>query len=153
MPGDDKRLTARLRAIEDDPTGSVVEETLSEALASSHNRIVGRAAKLVGQLKLGQFEDDLRTAYARFLMDPTKSDPGCEAKTWLCEALRQIEHDDADFFLTEMHYRQYEPIYRRKILDACERRRLLRSCSSALRNALNRCLFAPKATSGPPSWT
>ncbi|NOZ39510.1 MAG: HEAT repeat domain-containing protein [Planctomycetes bacterium] len=111
MPSNDQRLTARLRALENDPTLPELEKTLSEALASVNNRLVGRAAAIVGQHQLECFIDDLRTAYERFLENPLKTDRGCEAKIPLCEALRQLEYDDADFFLEGIHYRQHEPAY------------------------------------------
>lgn len=110
MPND-KQLNARLRAIENDPQSPDIEVTLSAALESSNNRLVGRAAALVGKQNLEQFERELRDAYDRFLLDPLKTDPGCEAKTPLCEALRLIDHDDTDFFLANIHYHQYEPIF------------------------------------------
>ena len=110
MP-DARHLNALLRVIEDDPHCQQIDETVSSALASSNHRIVGRAAKLVGKRNLEQFESELREAYARFLVDPIKTDPGCKAKTPLCEALRLLEHDDADFFLENIHYQQFEPIF------------------------------------------
>ena len=111
MRDNDQRLTARLRALENDPTLPDLEETLSAALASANNRLVGRAAVLIAKHKWEFFADDLRRAYERFLENPVKTDRGCEAKTPLCEALRQIEYDDADFFLEGIRYRQQEPGY------------------------------------------
>lgn len=111
MPNNDQRLTARLRALENDPALPDLEATLNEALASTNNRIVGRAAAIVGQHKLENFSDDLCTAYERFLKNPLTTDRGCVAKIPLCEALRQIDYDDADFFLEGIHYRQPEPGY------------------------------------------
>ncbi|MEM8944163.1 MAG: HEAT repeat domain-containing protein [Planctomycetota bacterium] len=110
MP-DDRPLQASLRAIEDGRNTTDLDDTLAAALTSTNPRTVGRAAKLVDQRRLEQFEAELRDAYARFLVDPVKSDPGCEAKTPLCQALRALEHDDADFFLKNIHYQQHEPIY------------------------------------------
>lgn len=111
MADKSNRLIARLRACEDNPSSPTLEETVREGLASTNYRAVSRAAKLVSQHHLEVFEDELLAAYKQFLDNPTKTDPGCEAKTPLCEALRQIEHDDADFFLAGIHYHQYEPIY------------------------------------------
>ena len=108
---DDRHLNALLRALENDPQSGDVDETIGAALASDHYRVVGRAAALVGQHGWEQFERELRDAYQRFLVEPIKSDPGCEAKTPLCEALRLTESDDADFFLENIHYRQYEPVF------------------------------------------
>lgn len=108
---DDKLLNARLRALETDPNAVDRNETLTAALASANNRVVGRAATLVRQLQLEEYQPELLAAYERFLVDPLKTDPGCEAKTPLCEALRLIEYDEADFFLTNIHYRQYEPVF------------------------------------------
>ena len=78
--------------------------------------------RFVGQQKLYVLEDELLTAYERFLKNPLKKDPGCEAKTPLCEALRQIQYDDGDFFLAEIHYRQVEPVYGDPIDSAAELR-------------------------------
>lgn len=109
--GNDRQLNARLRAIENDAQANDVESTIAAALASSNNRVVGRAATLVAQRGLEQFERELRDAYDRFLVDPLKTDPGCEAKIPLCEALRLIEYDEPDFYLENIHYQQREPIY------------------------------------------
>ena len=131
MPSNDQRLTARLRALENDPTLPNLEETLTAALASANNRLVGRAALLVDKQKLESFVDDLRTAYERFLENPLTTDRGCEAKIPLCEALRQIEYDDADFFLEGIHYVQREPAYNeKKYVDAASELRAI--CGFAL---------------------
>ncbi len=129
MPSNDQRLTARLRDLENDPTRPDLEETLTAALTSTNNRLVGRAAVLVGKQKLENFTDDLRTAYERFLENPLTTDRGCEAKIPLCEALRQIEYDDADFFLEGIHYRQQEPGYGGETDTAAELRAI---CGFAL---------------------
>jgi len=129
MSSNDHRLTARLRALENDPTLPDLEKTFSEALASADNRLVGRAAAIVGQHKLECFVDDLRTAYERFLENPLKTDRGCEAKIPLCEALRQLEYDDAGFFLEGIHYRQHEPGYGGETDTAAELRAI---CGFAL---------------------
>ncbi len=131
MSSNDQRLTARLRSLENDPALPDLEETLTAALASANNRLVGRAAALVGQHKLDSFTDDLRTAYERFLENPLTTDRGCEAKTPLCEALRQIEYDDADFFLEGIHYVQREPAYNdKRYVDAASEVRAI--CGFAL---------------------
>jgi len=129
MSAADKQLAARIRALENAPNASDREETLSTALASDAHRLVGRAAALIGQLQLENFEGELRAAYDRFLDNPLKTDPGCEAKTPLCEALRQVEHDDADFFLEGIHYRQHEPGYGGETDTAAELRAI---CGFAL---------------------
>ncbi len=111
MPANEKHLASRLRILEHEPDAADLEETLGAALATANYRLVGRAARLAGQWQLESLERELRAAYERFLENPLKTDPGCEAKTPLCEALRQIEYDDVDFFLDNIHYRQIEPIF------------------------------------------
>ena len=129
MPSNDKRLMTRLRALENDLALPDLEETICEALANSNNRLVGRAAAIVGKQKLEYFVDDLCMAYERFLENPLTTDRGCEAKIPLCEALRQIEYDDADFFLEGIHYRQHEPGYGGETDTAAELRAI---CGFAL---------------------
>lgn len=129
MSADEKQISSRLRILEQNFQLALAEETLSLALASENNRLVGRAASLIATHQLEQFESELLVAYERFLDSPLKTDRGCEAKTPLCEALRQIECDDADFFLRGLHYRQYEPGYGGETDTAAELRAI---CGFAL---------------------
>jgi len=129
MPSNDKQLASRLRILENDPNTTDREEAISAALASASNRIVGRAATLAAQWQLESLERELRDAYERFLIEPLSTDRGCEAKTPLCEALRQIEYDDVDFFLENIRYRQHEPGYGGEIDTAAEIRAI---CGFAL---------------------
>ena len=122
-------LMARLRAAEGNPHADDVEQTIRNTLAAENNRLVGRAAALVAQHEWEDFEDDLRSAYTRFLEDPCEKDPGCEAKTKLCGALRLTGYADGDFFYNGIRYRQFDPAYPEAIDSAAELRAI---CGFAL---------------------
>ncbi|MEM7315578.1 MAG: hypothetical protein AAF497_20760 [Planctomycetota bacterium] len=87
------------------------DELIRKSLQSKHQRLICRAAQLTRKRTILDFVDDLLAAYARLLNDPTKSDPGCEAKTAIVEALESARYDNEDFFLTAIKYRQIEPVF------------------------------------------
>lgn len=109
MSDSSRRLNARLRTFENDATITDVNKTLREALTNADNRLVGRAAKFIGERQVKGMERAMLAAYARFFEDPVKTDPGCAAKIPICEALRQLECDNADFFFAGIRYVQFEP--------------------------------------------
>jgi hypothetical protein len=71
--------------------------------------VVARAARLVKQLGLGGFDAELKDAFARFLDNPVKSDPSCQAKLAAIEALDYGESTDPEPFLRAVRHAQFEP--------------------------------------------
>ncbi|AGA90842.1 hypothetical protein Thimo_2090 [Thioflavicoccus mobilis 8321] len=88
-----------------------IVEALRTALADRHYRLVARAAELAGDRLLYAVESELRGAYARFLDDPIKRDPGCTAKGAIARALVALDCQDADFYTAGLRYRQPEPVW------------------------------------------
>jgi hypothetical protein len=86
---------------------------LLKALNDKHFLVVARAATLAGDRLLHELSGDLVYAYARFLKDPVKRDPGCKAKQALARALVTLECQDLEFFRAGILYRQLEPAWGR----------------------------------------
>jgi hypothetical protein len=102
---------ADLAPAESDPSSPDVRERVLRALGSKHALVVARAAALIGGERLDGYDDLMIAAYARFLENPAKSDPGCRAKHALLEALDHVEHIDHEPFLNATEYVQREPRY------------------------------------------
>jgi HEAT repeat protein len=73
--------------------------------------VAAAAAKLAGENDIREVEKDLEEAFARFLLNPVKSDPGCRAKLAIAEALRKMEVRGPDVYLRGIAHRQFEPSF------------------------------------------
>lgn len=107
-----KRLGDQVAAEELPADAAVVE--LCKALEHRNSRVVARAAAICRNLPIKgheSLEPSLVTAYPRFLKNPVKTDPGCEAKLALLDALRIVDYTDIDFYLAAIKYEQHEPIW------------------------------------------
>ena len=82
----DKELEA-LRAATATPRSKEATEALQKAVQSPRALVVARAASMIKEHSLENFHKDLVSAFARFLQNPVKSDPGCRAKLAILEAL------------------------------------------------------------------
>jgi HEAT repeat protein len=98
-----------LRECEADPSHPAVEARIRTGLASVNNRVVELAAKLAGEQGRKTLSDELRLTYDRFLAAGDAADRGCLAKTAIIDALRLMDYDDSSFFLTGIHFHQYDP--------------------------------------------
>ena len=101
----------KLQAAALDLHGQELVDVLESAMDSKSCIVVERAAKMVVELESRVSEDCLRSAYDRFLIDPTEIDRGCRAKLPLVEALVYREHDDPDFYKDGMKYVQPDPVW------------------------------------------
>lgn len=86
-------------------------QALRDALADRSNRVVAKAAELIGESDDKQFEADLLAAYTSLLADAVKSDPGCLGKTAIAEALVRLECRDLAFYRSGIKYQQHEPVW------------------------------------------
>jgi HEAT repeat protein len=86
-------------------------ERFRQALASGKALRVARAAHLIRQHSLADFDDELRAAFAHFAPLPYKSDPSCHAKLALLEALDYGESRDERPFLRAVRIVQKEPAW------------------------------------------
>ena len=100
---------------------------LLKALNDKHFLVVARAATLAGDRLLHELAGDLVYAYARFLKDPVKRDPGCKAKQAIARALVTLECQDLEFYRAGLLYRQLEPAWGRPTDTATDVR-----CSCAM---------------------
>lgn len=111
-----KRLTPeqhlqQLKADSDDLFGDELVDSVEAALTSKSNVVVEFAAKLVVDRECRVKEDLLVNAFNYFAEDGVDRDKNCRAKTPLMEALTSLGHDEPDFFLAGMKYRQEEPAW------------------------------------------
>ncbi|HES75839.1 MAG TPA: HEAT repeat domain-containing protein [bacterium] len=97
-----------LRAL---PITADVMAQLRKALANKNNHVVAAAAKIAAEAELLDLEPDLVKAFATFMRNPAKSDPGCKAKVAIADALTHLESAAEDVFLQGVRYIQLEPTW------------------------------------------
>jgi HEAT repeat protein len=102
---------SELNALRETPKSPQAVTALRRALSDRSSRVVSKAAEIVGEGEVKELESELIEAYQRFLVDPAKSDLGCEAKTAIVEALVNIECREIEFYRAGIKYVQYEPIW------------------------------------------
>jgi hypothetical protein len=81
---------------------------LSRALEHRNNFLVSKAAKLVAEAEVAALLPDLLTAYDRFFIDASATDPQCWAKNALAKALVKLEHRQKDVYLRGLRHHQME---------------------------------------------
>lgn len=104
-------LEEKLAALEElrrDPSSDRATEQLRKALASKTNSLAARAAQIAGDLEIENLELDLVLAFERFMTNPAKTDPGCQAKHAIVDALYSIDSAVEDVFLRGIHHVQME---------------------------------------------
>jgi HEAT repeat protein len=102
---------ARVRSASLEPQRPESAEVITEALSSKHARLVVAAAHLVKARRLEGYNQVLKAAYRRFLDDPVKRDPGCQAKLAVLEALDYSETMDDEPFVAATSLVQPEPAW------------------------------------------
>jgi HEAT repeat protein len=102
---------AALSALRADPTSEETLAALRRALASKANLVAGRAAEIAGEFLISELEPDLVEAFDRFMNNPTKTDPGCVAKTAIVDALYRMEAYQPDTYLHAIGHVQMEPVW------------------------------------------
>jgi HEAT repeat protein len=93
------------------PDSEAARSALAAALGSARSLVVARAARFIKEQRLPGFEPALKQAFARFLENPIRSDPGCAAKLAALEALDYDECDDVAPFLRAARHVQKEPAW------------------------------------------
>ena len=84
---------------------------LRKALTHRNNFLVSKAAKLVADAELFALLPEILTAYDRFFLDASKSDPQCWAKHALVKTLVKLEHRQKDAYLRGLRHHQMEGSY------------------------------------------
>jgi HEAT repeat protein len=113
---------ARLNALRDDPRSPEARAEIAGALDSSRAMLVTAAANVVAEAELEGVAPALRAAFARFLHDAARSDPGCAAKTAVARALYKLCESAIDVFLPGIHHVQREPVWGGSVDTAIELR-------------------------------
>ena len=106
----DDRL-AELSELRSDPMSEQTQAALRRSLGSKVNYVAGRAAEIVGEFQLAELIPDLVQAFDRFMNNPTKTDPGCAAKTAIVDALYRMEAYQPDVYLQGIGHVQMEPVW------------------------------------------
>lgn len=106
-----EEIQAKLAQIRDSPTSEASIATLREVLRSKNSVAIAQAAKMVGEFALTQLIPELVAAFARMMVNPTKTDCGCLAKKEIAEALYRLEYNEESLFLQGIRHVQMEPIW------------------------------------------
>ena len=81
---------AALNALREDPTSEATGQKLRTALEDRSNRVVARAAEMVGDSDLDGFVPELLRAFQRLLKEPLKKEDGMPI------VLRQLQSHNVD---------------------------------------------------------
>ncbi len=100
---------AALDALRLSPSSAL--EPVRKALMDRSNVVCAKAAKVAGDLLLGEAIPSLLAAFERFLKDPAKTDPKCWAKVAVIKALKELAYDDPAVYFTGMAHVQLEPVW------------------------------------------
>lgn len=113
-----KRVTKRRASLEDhlaalgdlreDPDSEATLEALRKALRGSQNVLVGKAAKMVGELGRHDLAAEMIETFDRCLERPVEVDPGCHAKNNIAKSLLELDHGALDLFSRGMRHVQLE---------------------------------------------
>jgi HEAT repeat protein len=106
----EEKLNA-VSALRREPVGPEMLARLRAALADPHNQMVARAARVAGDLSLGELEPELKAAFERVMADPYKLDKGCAASKAIVEALLTLEADAPAIYRRGSRHVQREPSY------------------------------------------
>ncbi len=110
----EEKLVALNNLRREPDTGLACAE-LIKALKSKTSLLVARAAAIAGELELEQATEALNDAFERFMVDPTRTDKGCRAKTAIAEALYRAGCRRDEVFARGIHHAQFEPVYGGKV--------------------------------------
>ncbi|MEC4814927.1 MAG: hypothetical protein SAK29_16850 [Scytonema sp. PMC 1069.18] len=100
-----------LAQIRDNPTSEEAIAILCQVLKSKYSVAVAQAAKMVGEFAIAQLISELVAAFARMMVKPVQTDPGCLAKKEIAETLYRLEYSDESLFLEGIHHVQMEPVW------------------------------------------
>ncbi len=100
---------AAIRAMRIGPPTATDQLELKRYLGDRSNLVVAAAAALVGERAMAELAGDLEAAFARFLVDPVKTDKLCRAKIAIVQALETLEHLKREVFEKAARHVQLEP--------------------------------------------
>jgi hypothetical protein len=80
-------------------------------LGNRSNLVVAKAAKIAGELHVGEVIPDLVAAFQRLMKDPQKLDKRCAATTEIVAALYELDYSSHEVYLCGLHHVQHEASY------------------------------------------
>lgn len=106
---------------------------IAKALGGKSNLIAAKAARIAGDARWSDLQNELVKAFNRFLRQGSALDKGCKATVAIARALFAFDYDDAEFYLSGVRHIQIEPVYGGSVDTAGELRAIcamgLASCS------------------------
>ncbi|WP_165219488.1 HEAT repeat domain-containing protein [Aquisphaera insulae] len=109
-PSLEERL-AEIRLLRNREPSPELTASLKTAIADRSNLIAATAAEIAGERGLAELAAPLEAAFARFLVDPVRTDKLCRAKLAIVKALDGMEHDAEETFRKSATHVQQEPVW------------------------------------------
>ncbi|MCU0568081.1 MAG: HEAT repeat domain-containing protein [Oculatellaceae cyanobacterium Prado106] len=106
-----EELLASLAEVREDPTSDAGMKVLGQILKSKSAIAIAQAAKVIGDAEIRSLIPDLVACFPQFMSRPAETDPGCNAKRRIAEALYRMEYADETLFLQGIHHVQPEPVW------------------------------------------
>lgn len=95
---------------------------VAKALASKSNLVAAKAARIVCESQWTGLDEELETAFNRFLKRGAEIDKGCVAMTAIARALFGFNYEGAELYLAGMRHVQMEPVWGGSVDTAVELR-------------------------------
>ena len=86
---------------------------MRKALGDRVNLMVAKAARLAGELRIGELLPDLLAAFVRLMEKPVERDTQCWGKNAIARALKELGHRESPPFLRGAAHIQMEPVWGR----------------------------------------
>jgi HEAT repeat protein len=104
-----------LSRLRENPGTPAARLELGKYLDARSNLLVAKAAKIVAEFELRDFQPRLVEAFHRFMKEPATSDRGCAAKTEAVRALCALAAEEDEVYLIGIHHIQMEPSFGRPV--------------------------------------
>ncbi|HKX00502.1 MAG TPA: HEAT repeat domain-containing protein [Bryobacteraceae bacterium] len=98
-----------LYRLREDPSSPGARAEIRKHLAAKSNLVVAKAAKIIADFELSDFEPALVEVFGRFMRNAATTDKGCLAKTETVKALYTLGAAEGDVFLAGIRHVQMEP--------------------------------------------
>lgn len=102
---------ATLGQVRADPTSPASRALLRAVLGGRSGHAAAQAAAIVAAHEIDGLVPELVAAFARFLEDPIRRDPGCAAKAAIADALYRLNAPEVDVYCRGIRHVQPEPVY------------------------------------------
>ena len=102
---------AKLDQARADPTAPASIALLRSVLAGRSSHAAAQAAAIIAAHEIDGLLPALIAAFAHFLEDPIRRDPGCAAKEAIADALYRLGAPEIDVYQRGIRHVQLEPVY------------------------------------------